>query len=174
MTPEYFLRVAGLAALLLTSGCTSTPDPERLIAPTPLPIRSNCQTSRSEALVDGVVAIRPGETLCVQLQPNGDSITAAALTDRGGHDVLIVKLLNGKGGTTLYVQNPMGTSLCYAVLVKLPGKSNTLSARVGSPLSHNTAVEGWAQPIEEVRLSKFRRVVGQRDPAHGEMPVDCN
>ena len=63
MTPEYFMRVAGLAALLITPGYTSTPDPERLMAPTPTPIRSHCQSSRGEALVDGVVTIGPAR-LC--------------------------------------------------------------------------------------------------------------
>ena len=63
-------------------------------------------------------------------------MAATALAERDGHDVLVVKLLNGKGGTTLFVQNPLDTSLCYAVVVQLPGKSNPLSVRVGSPLAH--------------------------------------
>ena len=170
MTNRHAALLPGAVTVLIVAGCASAP-PSPPSKPVPPPAaarpadasnssrgRFDCRTDRASALVDGVVRIRPGETLCLQLQSQDDSVTPIAMVASAGRGILVFTLLEEGGRTNLYVTNPLDVRLCYSAAMRLPGRSDTLPTSIWSVLSHRFGVEGWPQPIDELTLSNFKGV----------------
>jgi hypothetical protein len=110
-----FIAILSLAVLLIAAGCNSVPLATQVpTAPvtssSSSPSESGCQVGR-RALTNGTITIRPGETLCVQLQPQGDSIAPVALLTSPTPDALILTLKQDQApmATMLTVHNPLPT-----------------------------------------------------------------
>ena len=153
-------------AILLAYGCASAPAPE-IQRPAP-DVRTtgtpnaatSCNVGRPAALTNGAITIRPGETLCVELQSRGDSVVPVELLESASPDALVLTLKQDQAsqGATLTLQNPFPVLLSYQAAIRIPSRSDTHHTSTCPVLSHRLGIEMWPQQIEEVTLSGFKRV----------------
>jgi hypothetical protein len=169
--------LVGSAAFLALTGCASTPQSSaasQVSAPqvpppqadTPSASKSvyDCQTARSAALVNGAVNIRPGETLCLRLQTQGESIVPVAIVERATSDILVLTFIRKDRASTLIVRNPLNQRLCYKALMRVPGRSDAQPTNIWAVLSHRFGFENWPYDIDELTLSGFRSITDPQDP----------
>jgi hypothetical protein len=152
----------GSVALLLAGGCASSPPATQPRPPSSAPTVSSASPSgadcqeRPDALVNGVIHIRPGETLCIQLRTDGEVVTPVALVSNSSPDTLVLTLAQDSSGTLLTVRNPLSVLLRYQAAIRIPGRSDSHRTSTCPVLSHRFAMENWPQKIDEITLSGFR------------------
>ena len=118
-----------------------------------------CAAGHDNALADGTVTIKPGETICVELQMRGDRIIPVAVVSVANQDsTLVLKAWNepGKPDTFLTLHNPMDVSIRYEAQMLLPVKSHAEYTSSCPVMSRRFALEHWPYAITELTLSNFR------------------
>jgi len=160
----------GPLALLVAAGCVSAVAHQlsRQFQVTPATLytaTSACQVQRADALINGRLSIRPGETLCVQVQTQGDSIIPIALISDATAGTLVLTLRrDGGNSTTLTVQNSLPLILRYQASIRIAGKTDREPTNTCPVLSQRFAVESWPYPVQEVILTDFK-VAAQAEAA---------
>lgn len=116
-----------------------------------------CRTDRADAIADGRIHVRPGETLCVRLQLDGDAVKAIELVDAAASgDALVISARLEDGRTFLTLVNPLRRWLRYHAWMQrrgTPGFRYTSSCPVLS--NHRVGFEDWPFPIDELALGDF-------------------
>ena len=116
-----------------------------------------CTLHRADALGDGAVRIRPGETLCVQLRiVDGRPQPVGLVGAEAGADALVITASLDNGRTTLTLRNPLGQWLRYQAFMR-PAADGQLRYTSSCPVmsNHRLAFEDWPYPITEFVLTSF-------------------
>ena len=130
-----------------------------------------CRTDRADAIVDGRIHVRAGETLCVTLKLDGNHASAMGLVDgAASRDALVVTARQEDGRTFLTLVNPLRGWLRYHAWMRRPGADGlryTSSCPVMS--DHRVGFEDWPFPIDELALGDFT----VEPAAAGKEQVEC-
>ena len=116
-----------------------------------------CTLHRADALGDGAVRIRPGETLCVQLRiVDGRPQPVGLVGAEAGADALVITASLDNGRTTLTLRNPLRQWLRYQAFMR-PAADGQLRYTSSCPVmsNHRLAFEDWPYPITEFVLTSF-------------------
>ena len=119
--------------------------------------RPACRLDRADALVDGAVRIRPGETLCVALRlVDGRPRPVRLVGVEAGADALVITASLDNGRTMLTLRNPLGQWLRYQAFMR-PAADGELRYTSSCPVmsNHRLAFEDWPYPITEFVLTGF-------------------
>jgi hypothetical protein len=151
-------------AVVLASACTSQPPP---VAPTDLgrvAMRTTaesvpaCESGHEAALADGVLVIRPGQTICLILGVEGGRIVSTAIASTSTPDnTLVVRawIEPGTNETFLSLHNPLSTFLSYEAFLTRPGESRTEYTSSCSVLSKRLGIEHWPYLVGQFQLRGF-------------------
>lgn len=104
------------------------------------------------------VLIHPGETLYINFQRTGDSLTLTHVgTDADKAAQLILKMAPFKEihGTSLNVQNKFDKNLYYKAEIHVLSKNKRANTSVVPVLAGKFSFESWPYAIEELALSGF-------------------
>jgi hypothetical protein len=118
-----------------------------------------CEPGHEGALADGVVTIRPGETICLAVEVRGESVTPlAAVAPREPQGVVVLRFWQERGTEQMYlsVHNPLETALLYEATMLLPGDTSgqhTSTCPVGAKV---VGIEQWPHRIARLRLTRFQ------------------
>jgi len=117
-----------------------------------------CQSGHDNALSNGVITIRPGETICVELQENGVSvIPKRVVASATSQDTLVVKFWQETGTNNMFlsVRNPLHRFLRYRAEMARPGSLQYQYTSSCPVLSGRISIENWPFPITALNLSNF-------------------
>ena len=147
---------------LALSACVASP-PERIDPPT-RPTRNEppeCGPAQEDTLADGLVVIRPGESVCIAATSWGDVVTlvrvvTSAETEGAARPII---LRSWRDGSDVYltIRNPYPRYLKYRAGVVLPGEVRPRDTKTCPALSdYRPTLEHWPQLIDEILLTDFR------------------
>ena len=116
-----------------------------------------CRVDRTDALADGKIRIRAGETLCVRLRlVDGRPEPVALVGGAEAADALVISMSPDRDHTSLTLKNPLPQLLRYRA---------SLRKEAGGPLRYTSscpvlsngrmAFEDWPYAIDEFVLSGF-------------------
>jgi hypothetical protein len=126
-----------------------------------------CVVDRADALVDGQVRIRPGETPCIRVRLNDDRPELVALVDGAdAADALVITASLSQGRTLRTLKNPLSQWLRYRACVRVGGQ---LSYTSSCPVMSNIA---WRSRIGPARSTSSRWAASRsrRIPRRPAMP----
>ena len=116
-----------------------------------------CQSGHEAALVEGRLHIRPGETLCVRLHPQGDAMAIVeVVSGPAAADALSLQVSRNDGGTMLVLKNPLGQPLKYRAWVRRPMRSALEYTSTCPLIAHGGSYEDWPYGVDELVVSDFR------------------
>jgi len=118
-----------------------------------------CEAGHDKALKDGVITIRPGETICVDLQLRGKKVVPMAIVSVASPGkTLILKAWNepGKPDTLLSLHNPLDAFLRYEAHMLVRGHTEAEYTSSCPVLSGRFGLEHWPYAIKELTLSGFK------------------
>jgi hypothetical protein len=150
-------------ALVAASACAASPHSpfetarHAAIEATEAPV-PRCGPARADALRDGVVTIRPGETVCVAAVATGDVVDpVGVVTSDGDATARIVLRSWRKGdGVFLTIHNPFSRFLKYRAGMLLPGEARHRATSSCPVLGNRLSLEHWPHPVDEISLAGFR------------------
>ena len=163
---------------ILVSSCASTlpENVERASLQAAEAPKPACESGHEAALNDGVVTIRPGQVVCVQLRVESDAIVPVAIVSESNLDsTLVLKswIEAASSDTFLTLHNPLDLLLRYeANMVRL----NEAQAEYTSScpvLSLRLSLEHWPYPISELRLSNFSIEPVDAADSPNSMTIHC-
>jgi hypothetical protein len=117
-----------------------------------------CQSGHEGGLANGVVTIRAGETICLTLHVEGDSITLVrVVTPSDPKDVLVVKLWEDAhtDDTFLTINNPLSAFIRYEATLLRPGNSQPQHTSTCDVMSRRVGFEQWPYAVSELKLKAF-------------------
>lgn len=130
-----------------------------------------CRTDRADAIVDGRIHVRAGETLCVALRVDGNRASAVGLVNgAASRDALVVTARQDDGRTFLTLVNPLRGWLRYRAWM-LRSDSDGFIYTSSCPVmsDHRVGFEDWPFTIDELALGDFTL-----EPATGgKEQVEC-
>jgi hypothetical protein len=126
----------------------------RRTADEPIP---ECEGGHESALVDGAATIKPGETICLQLEARGNIVVpTSVITAYSPENTLVLRLWQENGETFLSLRNPLGGFLRYEASMLLPGQSQYQYTSSCPVLSHRLGIEQWPQVVDAIMLKNFK------------------
>lgn len=153
------MRLIALISLALLTGCASAPATFEQIgvreageAPPP------CEPGHEDSLSGGAVTIRPGETICLTIQAQDNSVVPVAVVATANpENTLILKFWQEPGTTdmVLTVHNPLPTFFRYKAHMLRPGSSVYEYTSSCPVLSKRLGIEHWPHAITVLKLSDF-------------------
>ena len=117
-----------------------------------------CESGHPAALKGGVVTIKSGETICVELRLNGNSVSPVAIVSEADESTtLVLKAWNeaGKPDTFLTIHNPLNVFLRYQAHMLVPGHTQIEYTSSCPVMAGRFGLEHWPYPIQELRLANF-------------------
>ncbi len=116
-----------------------------------------CRVDRPDALADGRLHIRPGETLCLALRLRDGRLEPVALVDTAGAaDALVASARLEGGRTMLTLVNPLAQRLRYQAWLRRQGSDRLAYTSSCAVLSgHRMAFEDWPFAVDELVLAGF-------------------
>ncbi len=154
------MRSVAVLSLALFAGCASAP-PSALeevglrVAGEATPA---CEPGHEGALSGGSVTIRPGQTICLNVQVDSSSVVPVAVVSTAdSENTLILKFWQepGSGDSVLTVHNPLSTFLRYKAHMLRPRSSQSEYTSSCPVLSKRFGLEHWPYAISELTLSGF-------------------
>lgn len=134
--------------------------PEKLavrVAKEPAP---SCEPGHGDALVNGAVTIRPGQTLCIRLKVEGDVVRPeAVVSSRDSANTLVLRMRDepGTGTTFLYLYNPLSRNLLYDAVLSKQGKTQAEHTSTCPVLSSRMGFEYWTYYfVSRLTLTQFK------------------
>jgi hypothetical protein len=120
-----------------------------------------CGAPRADTLEDGLVVIRPGETICVAVTSWKDVVTpvrvvSSTATDGAARPII---LRSWRDGSDVYltIRNPYARYLKYRAAVVLPGEVRPRDTKTCAVLTdYRPTLEHWPHAIDEILLTDFR------------------
>jgi hypothetical protein len=133
-------------------------------APTPQPVKdagTECDAPQDDTLADGLVVIRPGQTICIAATSLGSVVTAvrvvrSTVTEESARPII---LRSWRDGSDVYltIRNPYARYLKYRAAVVLPGEARPRDTKTCPVLSdYRPTIEHWPQLVDEILLTDFR------------------
>jgi len=126
------------------------------VAKEPVP---SCETGHSEALANGVITIKPGQTICVSFQAQGDILVPTAIVEASEKkETLVIRFWkeDSAGDMFLALFNPFPSPLRYEAYMLLPDSSQHQHTSTCPVLSRRRNVEFWNIPVTELTISNFK------------------
>jgi hypothetical protein len=122
--------------------------------------RPACGTGHANALSGGVVTIRPGETICVNLEAKGRVVSISGVTSVESEKTLVLSFQRDTDppSMVLTVRNPFGSFLRYKAYLLRPGFLKYEYTSSCPVLSNRLAIEQWPYPIDVLRISAFELI----------------
>ena len=120
-----------------------------------------CESGHAQALSNGVLTIKPGETICVLLHVQGKSVVAKTVVESSSREsTLVVKFWRepAAGEWFLELYNPLGGYLRYQAAMVSPDASKNGHTSTCPVLSRRRGFEYWNYPITQLALSDFEQV----------------
>ncbi|MHA6205400.1 hypothetical protein ACXU4B_13320 [Dyella soli] len=124
-----------------------------------------CEPGHEDALTDGVIRIRPGETLCVSLDATGDSVTPKAIVPAGDPaSLLVLRFWQEPGSSQMFlsVHSPLADDLRYKAFMVRSGSLRQEYTSSCPVLSHRFGIENWPFAISELRITGLVALRGAR------------
>jgi len=154
------VQVALAAIAIALAGCASSlpANLERAMLDAAEAPRPACQSGHDAALRDGVVTIRPGQTVCVQLRLDGSVVvpeTIVSVADPESTLILKAWLDADNSDTFLTLHNPLDVFLRYEASMLVPSASRHEYTSSCPVLSRRLSMEHWPYPIDELTLRHF-------------------
>jgi len=160
------LLLVGAAALL--ASCKSAPPAipaseqsslERVGIRTVAEPKPSCEAGHDAALSEGVLTLRPGDTICVRLEVHENSVVPAeVVTTSTAENTLVVRawIEPGTSETYLSLHNPLASFLRYeAHLVQVGSKQSEYTSSC-PVLSGRIGIEQWPYAVSSFSLSGFK------------------
>ena len=127
-----------------------------------------CGPAQDDTLEDGLVVIRPGETLCIAATSQGDVVVPVRVvtTIEGPGRPIVLRSWREGSDVFLTIRNPYSRYLKYRAGIVLPGEvrpRNTSSCPVLS--DYRPTLEHWPHLVDEILLTDFRLLAEGADPA---------
>jgi len=117
-----------------------------------------CESGHEKAFANGVLAIKPGETICLTITMNGKTVVPVAVTETANPESTLVIRFSQKPNqheATLMLFNPLNKHLRYRANMQRPGKLQDEYTTTCPVLSHRFGIEGWSYDVEVLKLSGF-------------------
>jgi hypothetical protein len=116
-----------------------------------------CTTGREGTLSGGVVTIRPGETICVDVEDTGNAVSLSGVVTVVSGKTLVITFRRDTDPPSmiLTVRNPFGRFLRYKSGLLRPGASNYVYTSSCPVLSGRIGIELWPYPIDAMKLNAF-------------------
>ena len=155
--------LAMVLILVITAGCASQA-PQSTQERQALRIfndaRPTCTSGHEDAVSDGVVSIRPGETICINLEARGRVVSISGVTSVESESTLMLDFRreSNPASMVLRVWNPFESFLRYKANMLLPGASKYEYTSSCPVLSKRLAFEQWPHPIVTLKLSGFELI----------------
>jgi hypothetical protein len=118
-----------------------------------------CESGHADALVDGKLTIKVGDTICLRVKQNGNEIEPLSVaTSATDGDTIVLKFwqIAETKGMALQVYSPFDKLFRYQALMLLPGESNYRATSTCSVLAKLSSIEQWDHPIKELKLANFK------------------
>jgi hypothetical protein len=146
------------------SACVASP-PERIEPPTPTPAARatppECGPAQPDTLADGLVVIRPGESICIAATSWGDVVTpvrvvTSAETEGAARPIILRSWRDG-ADVYLTIRSPYPRYLKYRAGVVLSGEVRPRDTKTCPVLTdYRPTIEQWPQLVDEILLTDFR------------------
>ena len=155
------MKLAFLLAIVASASLASEPPSAVNGNPTTkgFELRPACEAGHDDALTTGVLTIRPGQTICVQLRVDGDKVVPLAVVSiDGASNTLIVKSWSEADGpeTFLSIYNPLDTFLRFELNMHLPGARKPKYTSSCPALPGGSGNEQWPFQVDAFSMSGFR------------------
>jgi len=148
---------------VVLSACAASA-PDRIDPPPPVAKEappSECGPAQADTLEDGLVVIRPGESICIAATSWGDVVTpvrvvSSAETEGAARPII---LRSWRDGSDVYltIRSPYARYLKYRAAVVLPGEVRPRDTKTCAVLTdYRPTLEHWPLPIDEILLTDFR------------------
>jgi hypothetical protein len=160
---------AWLAILLVASGCANTPP--RPAERTPAAAKGSelqCSAPQDDTIVDGLVVLRPGETVCIAATSLGDAVALAGAVATSDDAARPIMIRSWREGSEVYmtIRNPFSRALKYRAGVVLPGEVRPRDTTTCPALSdYRPTLEHWPHPVDEILLTDFWLLAAGAYPA---------
>jgi hypothetical protein len=116
----------------------------------------SCEAGHDASLSNGVVTIKPGETICLRLQVQGKSVSPVAVVSTAEkNNTLVLRMWQEGGETFLSLNNPIDAFLRYEASMLLPGQSQYQHTSSCPVLSQRLGIEQWPQAVSALTLKNF-------------------
>lgn len=152
-----------LLVVAASAGCASSPPMTTATAATAAidAVRGGvpaCEPGHERALVNGVVAIHPGETICLGMKKDATGIIPLAVVDSGtaASSVVVVRFWLEGDQSFLSVHNPFPSNIKYRAGMLLAGENRPRATSSCPVLSRRMSLEHWPHRIAELLLTDFR------------------
>ena len=147
----------------VVSACTAS-SPGRIDPPTPVAKEapsSECGPAQADTLEDGLVVIRPGESICVAATSWGNVVTLVRVVPtaetEGAARPIILRSWRDGSDVYLTIRSPYARYLKYRAAVVLPGEVRPRDTKTCAVLTdYRPTLEHWPHPIDEILLTDFR------------------
>lgn len=151
------MKIVTSSSLALLVCCTVASAQEPATTPPPTGDAVVCPTGRESALVDGRLHIRPGETLCVRLRPQGDAMVIdAVVSGSATPGVLTLQASRIDTGTMLVLKSSLPMSLKYRAWLRRPMRT-AYEYTSSCPIeARSAAYESWPDGVDELVLGDFK------------------
>jgi hypothetical protein len=153
------MKFIAFLSLAFLTGCASAPATfEQIGVREAGKAPPTCERGHESSLSGGTVTIRPGETICLTIQAQGDLVVPTAIVDTANPaDTLILKFWQEPGTTdmVLTVHNPLPTFFQYKAYMLRPGTAGYEYTSSCPVLSKRLGIEHWPHTISALRLSDF-------------------
>jgi len=154
------LNAAWLVFVAVAAGCATTSREETAgnaaISAYKAGVPS-CESGHADSFTDGVVAIRPGETICLAFQEDASGITLTGVVESTSDvgAIMVLKAWSEGSDVFLTVQNPFSKDIKYRAGMRLPGEERARKTSSCPVRSGIMTLEHWPHPIDEILLTDF-------------------
>ena len=144
------------------SACAA-PAPDRIDPPTTVAKspQSECGPAQADTLEDGLVVIRPGESICIAATSWGNAVTPVSVVTtaetEGAARPIILRSWRDGAEVYLTIRSPYPRYLKYRAAVVLPGEVRPRDTKTCAVLTdYRATLEHWPHPVDEILLTNFR------------------
>jgi hypothetical protein len=127
--------------------------------------KPTCTAGHEDAVSGGVVTIRPGETICVDLEISGRVVSISGVTSVESEKTLVLTFRRDTDPPSmiLIVRNPLGSFLRYKASLLRSGAANYAYTSSCPVLSRRIGFEQWPYPIDALKLTAFEVLPDAKD-----------
>lgn len=155
LTPIFGALAAGCAATPYTTAASAAVEAVEAGVPA-------CEPGHEGALSNGVVTIRPGETICLAMREDGSTPrpTGVVATGSGSASTIVLRSWQSGEGVFLTAHNPFPEQVKYRAGVLIPGEQHFRRTSSCPVLSNHMSLEHWPHPIVALVLADVHFAAG--------------
>jgi hypothetical protein len=150
------------AVLFALSACATSPKAPVERAATPPAARNpppECDPAHDDTIVQGVVVIRPGETLCIAVTSVGDVVVPARVvsTTEGSSRPIMLRTWREGSEVFMTIRNPFSRRLRYRAGIVPTGEVRPRDTKTCPALGdYRPTIEHWPRLVDAILLTDFR------------------